>query len=69
MARRKPTRIYRTPNDLWIKLEKEWSMKFGQYLWYAYEYGPDNPKTLGKFPTFAEARQFVRESKITAARE
>ena len=59
--KRKTTRIYSVATDKMVQIVKEYSLKFGQNLWYVYEYGPDSPHTLGKFPTFAEARQFVRD--------
>jgi hypothetical protein len=61
MSRRKTSRIYSVATDRMVKIEKDWSMKFGQHLWYVFEYGPEQPRTLGKFSTFAEARQFVRK--------
>ncbi len=58
--RRKTTRIYNVATDTVLQLSKEWSMKYGQYLYRATLYGDDS-HSLGLFPSFKEARQFVRE--------
>lgn len=57
--RRKTTRIYNVGTNRLVEIRKEYSLKFGQNLWYVVNY-PDNGQTLLKVPTFAEAKHFVR---------
>jgi hypothetical protein len=59
-TRRKTTRIYSVGNGRFVHISKEWSMKFGQHLYYVTPW-PENGSCLLKVSSFAEARQFVRE--------
>jgi hypothetical protein len=58
-TRRKTTRVYRINAEQSVHISKEWSMKFGQNLYYVTPW-PADGRTLTKVPTFAEAKQFVR---------
>jgi hypothetical protein len=63
MPRRKPTRIYHVGENRMVQIEKDYSMKFGQYLYRVCNW-PDDGHTLLMAPTFAEARQFVRDGAV-----
>ena len=66
MARRQTTRIYSIDAERYVQITKEWSMKFGQNLYYVTAY-PSDGKTLLKAPSFKEARQFVLDLVTGAA--
>ena len=54
-------RIYRIGPKRYMTIVKDWSMKYGQYLYHVREgIGPMGKSLL--VASFAEARQFVREA-------
>ena len=59
--KRSRTRIYRISESKYVEIVKEYSLKFGQNLYYVFSWGETPQLTLLKVPTFAEARQFVRD--------
>ena len=60
-TRRQTTRVYHTGNGI-VELVKEWNWAPKSYVWLVQPYGDEYPKVpFGKFTTFAEARQFIRQ--------
>jgi hypothetical protein len=59
-TRRKTTRVYSVGKGQFVHIAKEWSMKFGQNLYYVTPW-PEDGRTLLKASSFAEARRFVME--------
>lgn len=62
MQRRKSTRIYNVGNGRVVEITKEWAWtKPATYWWYVMPYQDAPRPSLGKFASFKEARQFVRD--------
>ncbi len=60
MTRRKTTRVYHTAKGI-VELVKEWNWAPKSYVWLVLPYTDEYPKIpLGKFASFAEAKQFIK---------
>jgi hypothetical protein len=59
-TRRQTTRVYRISPSCNVEIQKQWSMKHGQNVYRIANY-PDDGRTVAMVPTFAEAKQIVRD--------